>query len=164
MAEAIAEAATKGNMHEMEGNVMTTTEQEIRTPKVDGYQVSPNLGNERESTNVEGTGARPTRADEIWRGKQPMTQSQQERDIRPRQRQTVDILRLGGVAAKSSKGPAPNANTTTAPGEQTANVDTGRAPASSPRHDPGRTPAVARTTETANTLWGLWSATQCGKA
>jgi hypothetical protein len=41
MAKAIAEAEAKGNMHEMEGDVMTT-EHEVRTPRVDGLQVSPN--------------------------------------------------------------------------------------------------------------------------
>ena len=95
MAEAIAEAEAEGNMQEMEGGVMTT-EQEVRTPKVDGLQVSPNQGGERVSMIVEGIGARPTRAEEIRRGKQPITQSQQERDSRPRQQQIVDRLRHCG--------------------------------------------------------------------
>jgi hypothetical protein len=75
MAEAIAEAKAKANMHEMEGDVMID-EHEVRTPRMDGLQRSPYRSGGRLSTTAEGTGARPTRAEEVRRGKQPMTPSQ----------------------------------------------------------------------------------------
>ena len=52
VSEAIAEAKAEENMHEMEGDVITI-EQEIRTPRVDGLQASPNQGGEQMSMFVE---------------------------------------------------------------------------------------------------------------
>ena len=71
MTKAIAEAEAEGTMHEMEDDEMPTGHG-IRTPSVDGLQVTPADGFAR-LVVVEGREARSSRAEEIQRGKQPMT-------------------------------------------------------------------------------------------
>ena len=168
MAEAIAEAETARNINEMEGDVMTT-ERDVLTPGVDRLQAPQDQRGEELSMGVEGKWTRTTRSDEIRREKQPMTPSQQERDTRPREQQSVDRLRLGGntprrPAGLHSAGPGATRNTPTTADRPTENVGTGQTLDQSPRRDRERTPAGHAPMETANTPWGLWSMAQSGKA
>ena len=123
MAEAIAEAEAEGNMHEMEDDVITI-EREVQTPGVDRLQASPDHRGEGLSMDAEGTGTRATRSDEIRRGKQPMTSSQQERDSRAPEQQSVDKLRLGGNTTRRPAGPMATGNTPTTPGGPIEHVGT----------------------------------------
>jgi len=168
MAEAIAEAETARNINEMEGDVMTT-ERNVLTPGVDRLQVPQDQRGEGLSMDAEGTGSRTTISDEIRRGKQPMTPSQQERDARPREQQFVDKLRLGGntprrPAGLNPTGPETTRNTSTTMGRPTKNVGTGQTPEQPARRNSESTPAGPAPMETANTPWGLWSMAQYGKA
>ena len=80
MAEAIAEAEAEETMEEME-DARTPTIQEMYSRRLDGLYISPGDMAAGLANTSEGKDARHARAEEILRGKQPMTTpSQQERE------------------------------------------------------------------------------------
>jgi hypothetical protein len=155
LAAAIAEAEADANMHEMEDDGMPV-ERVFRSPNMDILHVGGAAAGGRE--------ARSSRAEEIRRGKQPMTPSHEEGDKRPRQQNAVDKLLLGNSTPRSPMRTAATTTTPATPVEPTIGGNTGQTKCPSPRQNPRRPSTTSIHKKKAKTPWGLWSTSQSGKA